>query len=149
MRLHVKGPKDVIAGLLFVFVGAAAAVTAWHYPMGTALRMGPGYFPFLAGGGLTLVGAVVALRGVAAQDQRVEPLHLIPLFLVLLAVALFASLVERLGLILTVPAVVLICYVANPKPRLVEMVALPALLTLIAVVVFQRLLELPFRLWPD
>ena len=149
MRLHVKGPRDLIAGLLFVAVGGAAAITAWRYPMGTALRMGPGYFPFLVGSGLALVGLIVGMRGLAARDQAVEPLHLKPLFLVLAAVALFAVLVDRLGLVITVPLVVLVCYLANPRPRIIEMIVLAAVLTLAAVVLFQRLLELPFRLWPE
>jgi putative tricarboxylic transport membrane protein len=149
LRLHVKGPRDLIAGLLFIVVGAAAALTAWSYPMGTALRMGPGYFPFLAGCGLTIVGLIVAVRGLAARDQAVEALHLKPLFLVLLAVALFAVLIDRLGLVITVPLVVLVCYLANPRPRVIELSVLAALLTLGAVVVFQRFLELPFRLWPE
>jgi len=149
LRLHVKGPRDLIAGLLFIAVGGAAALTAWHYPMGTALRMGPGYFPFLAGCGLTLFGAIVAVRGVAARDQAIAPLHLKPLVMVLASVALFAGVVDRLGLVITVPLVVLLCYLANPRPRLIELVLLPAVLTAAAVVVFQRLLELPFQLWPQ
>jgi hypothetical protein len=149
LRLHVKGAKDLVAGLLFIVIGGAAALTAWHYPIGSALRMGPGYFPFLAGCGLTIVGAFVAVRGLARRDQAVEPVHLRPLVLVLTAVALFALLVDRLGLAITVPLVVAVCYLANQRPRPVELLVLAALLTVIAVMVFQRLLELPFKLWPD
>jgi hypothetical protein len=149
LRLHVKGAKDLVAGLLFIFIGGAAAFTAWRYPIGSALRMGPGYFPFLAGCGLAIVGVFVAVRGLAQRDQAIEPLHLKPLVLVLAAVALFAVLVDRLGLAITVPLVVAVGYLANPRPRPVELLVLATLLTVTAVVVFQRLLELPFKLWPD
>jgi hypothetical protein len=149
LQFHVKGPRDLIAGLLFLVVGGGAALTAWRYPMGTALHMGPGYFPFLAGCGLTVAGIVVALRGFGAREHRVQPIHLKPLVLVLAAVALFAVLVERAGLVITVPLVVVTAYLANPRARPVEMVLTAAALTLAAVVVFQRLLELPFHTWPQ
>lgn len=149
MQFHVKGPRDLIAGLLFVVVGGAAALTAWRYPMGTALHMGPGYFPFIAGCGLTLTGIVVAFRGLSAREHRVQPIHLKPLVLVLAAVALFAVLVERAGLVITVPLVVVTAYLANPRLRLVEMLLTAAVLTIVAVVVFQQLLELPFHTWPQ
>lgn len=149
MQLHVKGPRDLIAGLLFVAVGGAAALTAWRYPMGSALHMGPGYFPFIAGCGLTLTGAVVALRGLSAREHRVQSVHLRPLMLVLAAVAMFAILIERAGLVITVPLVVVTAYLAGPRMRLVEMVLTAAALTVAAVVVFQQLLELPFQTWPQ
>jgi hypothetical protein len=149
LQLRVKGPRDLIAGLLFVAIGGAAALTAWRYPMGTALHMGPGYFPFIAACGLALSGMVVALRGVAAREHRVQPAHLKPLILVLAAVALFAALVERAGLAITVPVVVITAYLANPRLRPLEMVLIAAGLTAAAVVVFQHLLELPFHTWPQ
>jgi hypothetical protein len=149
LQFHVKGPRDLLAGLLFVAVGGAAALTAWRYPMGTALHMGPGYFPFVAGCGLTITGVVVALRGLAAREHQVQPVHLKPLILVLAAVALFAALVERAGLVITVPMVVIAAYLANPRVRVVEMVLIAVALTVAAVVVFQRLLELPFHTWPQ
>jgi hypothetical protein len=148
VQFHVKGPRDLVAGLLFVVVGALAAFTAWRYPMGTALHMGAGYFPLIAACGLTIAGILVAIRGLAGQEHRVPAIHLKPLLLVLAAVALFAVLIERLGLVITVPSVVTLGYLANPRVRPVEMLLTAAVLTVSAVVVFQRLLELPFPLWP-
>jgi hypothetical protein len=45
----IPRPKDFYAGLLFVAFGVVAIIIARNYPLGTAARMGPGYFPRLLG----------------------------------------------------------------------------------------------------
>ena len=45
----IRNPKDFYAGVLFMSFGLAALVIARSYPLGTAARMGPGYFPRVLG----------------------------------------------------------------------------------------------------
>ncbi len=45
----IRNPRDFYAGLLFVAFGAVALVIVQAYAIGTAARMGPGYFPRLFG----------------------------------------------------------------------------------------------------
>ena len=45
----VRSPKDFVAGLMFIAIGIAAIVIASNYTLGTAARMGPGYFPRILG----------------------------------------------------------------------------------------------------
>jgi len=45
--LRVKNAKDFYAGVLFMLVGSAFAWGALEFTVGTAARMGPGYFPLL------------------------------------------------------------------------------------------------------
>ena len=45
MKSGLRGNKDFLAGLLLLAIGIAAATIARDYPMGSAMRMGPGYFP--------------------------------------------------------------------------------------------------------
>jgi hypothetical protein len=47
-----------MSGVIFVGIGAIALTIARDYPMGSALRMGPGYFPNVLGGILILFGGV-------------------------------------------------------------------------------------------
>src|SRR3546814_13663054 len=54
---------------MFVLIGAGFALGATKYSMGTAARMGPGYFPFWLGTCLALLGAFVAL---AATSKKAE-----------------------------------------------------------------------------
>jgi len=58
--MHIKSPKDFWAGLMFIGFGLFAVVwSLTHYQMGTAVRMGPGYFPVMLGGLLAVLGAAV------------------------------------------------------------------------------------------
>lgn len=55
--------KDLLAGAVFVGFGLAFAVTASTYEIGSAVRMGPGYFPLVLGGLLVLLGILIAGSG--------------------------------------------------------------------------------------
>lgn len=50
MKFDLRGNKDFLAGLLFALIGGFAVALARGYPMGTTMRMGPGYFPTVLGG---------------------------------------------------------------------------------------------------
>ena len=48
---------------MLIAIGAAAIFVARNYPFGTALRMGPGYFPVVLGGLLIVFGLAVLAIG--------------------------------------------------------------------------------------
>ncbi len=54
--MHIHHPKDFLTGIMFILFGAAAMTFASEYPIGTAAKMGPGYFPFALGGVLGCSG---------------------------------------------------------------------------------------------
>lgn len=63
MKYNIKSPKDFWAGLMFIGVGAFFLIWALtHYQMGTAVRMGPAYFPAMLGGLLAFLGVLVLLE---------------------------------------------------------------------------------------
>ncbi|MBV5331034.1 tripartite tricarboxylate transporter TctB family protein, partial [bacterium] len=62
----IGNPKDFFAGLLFMAFGLAALVLSGDYTIGTAARMGAGYFPRVLGILLLGMGALLALRGFRA-----------------------------------------------------------------------------------
>ena len=66
------GIKDILAGLIFLGFGAAFGYAATGYPIGTAFRMGPGYFPLLLAGALALLGAAIVVKGFAAAAAEGE-----------------------------------------------------------------------------
>ena len=67
--MKIKSQKDFWAGLMFLAFGLFFAIYgAAHYQMGTAVRMGPAYFPTLLGGLLTILGAIVLAQSLAAGD---------------------------------------------------------------------------------
>ena len=64
----IRHPKDFWAGVLFASFGAAALVIAQSYPLGSAARMGPGYFPRMLG--FLLLGARVDPGPALVQAPR-------------------------------------------------------------------------------
>lgn len=60
MKIH--NGKDFWAGLMFVGFGAGFMFVSRNYPMGSALRMGPAYFPTVLGGFMAVLGAIVFFR---------------------------------------------------------------------------------------
>jgi hypothetical protein len=65
--MKIKNQKDFWAGLMFLAFGLAFAIIARNYQMGTAVRMGPAYFPTVLGGLLAVLGAVILVRGFASK----------------------------------------------------------------------------------
>jgi hypothetical protein len=60
--MKIANGKDFWAGLMFIAFGVGFMWVSRAYPMGTAVRMGPAYFPTVLGGILAVLGAVVFLR---------------------------------------------------------------------------------------
>jgi len=58
----IKSPKDFWAGILYIAFGTFAIVVALNYPIGSAGRMGPGYFPRALGIILIALGLILSLR---------------------------------------------------------------------------------------
>jgi Tripartite tricarboxylate transporter TctB family len=101
VRVRIRSPKDFWAGLMFIAFGVFAAIWAYaNYQMGTAVRMGPAYFPTVLGGLLAFLGVLVLIEAFALEDRH--ELH-VPFNIVDLAaaIAIFAVLIylsPRVGL---------------------------------------------------
>jgi hypothetical protein len=65
--MKIKNGKDFWAGLMFLGFGLGFALVAQNYPMGSAVRMGPAYFPTALGGLLGILGLVVFVRSFASS----------------------------------------------------------------------------------
>ncbi len=64
VRSAGRDPRpDLLAGGTFVALGLAFAVASSRYELGTALQMGPGYYPLVLGGLLAALGVGVAVEG--------------------------------------------------------------------------------------
>lgn len=148
MNISIRGPRDFCAGLIFMFFGALAAYVARDYPMGSAVRMGPGYFPYLLGILLALLGVVICLRSLVIHGERIESVNLRALLLVLGAVGVFAATIESAGIVISTILLVGVGAAASPESRLREVVVLIVFLLALAVGVFTYGLGLPFKIFP-
>lgn len=68
----IKNKQDFWAGAMFAAIGLSFALGATKYSLGTAARMGPGYFPFWLGICLAVLGAVVAITAMSTKAERIE-----------------------------------------------------------------------------
>lgn len=119
-----------------------------HYEMGSALRMGPAYFPSVLGGLLAVLGALVLARGLTVQGPKVARFHFRPLVLILLACTAFAYLLAPLGLVGAIVALVVIGALGGHEFRWKEVAILSLVLVVFSVLVFVKGLTLPFPIWP-
>ena len=70
--MRIKDQKDFYAGVVFLVFGGLAMWLSTTYNMGTAARMGPGYFPFWLGGTLAVLGAIVLFKSLGTAAEGAE-----------------------------------------------------------------------------
>jgi hypothetical protein len=148
--VRVRHQKDFWSGVMFLVIGLAFAGLAQRYDLGTAQRMGPGYFPTALGGLLAVLGLVIAIRGLrrAERGSDIERFHFGPLAVVLGAVALFALLLRPAGLVAALLVLVGVSAYASHEFRLREVVPLAVFLVGLVLAVFVWGLGMVVPVWP-
>jgi hypothetical protein len=147
--MTIRAPKDFWAGVMFCGFAAIAILAARGYSLGSAGKMGPGYFPLLLGIVLAAMGAILIGRSVVVVDEPVSPFHLLPLAVIAVAVCLFGLLIEPLGLVVSLFVLTVTSAWAGPQFRLLETVALTVVLIAFSIAVFVYALGLPLNIWPS
>ena len=138
--------KDFWSGVMLIAIGAAAMFIARNYPFGTALRMGPGYFPTVLGAVLCLFGLYLVVRGARSTETISSDWSLKALVVVPLSLVLFGLLIDRAGFIPALAALIIGASAAGKEFRWAEVALLAIGLTLFCVVVFIWGLGLPYPL---
>jgi hypothetical protein len=142
----------VIGGLLALAIGLWVIIEAAGYSLGTARRMGPGYFPTLLGALMSIMGTALAAfavwRDEAPRDDDDRP-DARALIAVLLGLAAFALLLPRAGLVPAVAALVVIAAQGSGQMRPSGALVLAGCLAALSWAIFRLGLGLPlpaFRL---
>jgi hypothetical protein len=149
MALRIKSGQDFCTGCAFIAFGATTVVLASEYPLGSAARMGPGYFPTVLGWLLAGIGALVLLKSLASTGGgSIGRLHPWLLLRLLVAIAAFALLLNPLGLVATTVIVVMLAASAGHEFRFGEALLNAALLALLAYLLFVWGLNQPIPVWP-
>jgi hypothetical protein len=132
------GLKDILSGLIFVGFGTAFGYAASGYPLGTAVRMGPGYFPLLLAGLLALLGVAIVVKGVtaAAAEGEIGTIPWRGVVLILAALVYFAAGIRGLGLVPTLLGTAFLSALASRSNGPVGALVIAAALTLLCVAVF-------------
>lgn len=148
MALKIGDKKDFCAGIMFIFMGGFFALWAQNYPMGTAVRMGPAYFPTVLGWILAALGLIVFARSFVLQGEAMRKTNWRPLTLVVGAVFVFGFLLDKAGLVVASFALMFISSLGGWDFKWKEQVINAVLMTVVNVGIFYYGLGLPFKLFP-
>jgi hypothetical protein len=147
MQRHRSLP-DVLAGGVFVLIGAGFVVGSLGYDRGTLLRMGPGDFPLLAGAIVAALGLAIVVKGLLAGDEiRFGAVPWRAVVLIVAAVVFFGVFVRRLGFVPTCFVTALLTALASRRVRPLTALAVAAGLTVAATAIFILGLQLRLPLW--
>ncbi len=144
----VRSPKDLVAGLMFIAVGILAIVISSNYTLGTAARMGPGYFPRILGILMIVLGGIIALRSLRVAGPPLPGWKWRPVLVVLGSVIIFGLVVNWLGLVVSTVLLILMSSAASTEFRPKEAAISGVLLAALAVGVFVIGLKLQIGIWP-
>ncbi|MFO1279347.1 MAG: tripartite tricarboxylate transporter TctB family protein [Burkholderiaceae bacterium] len=157
--MKIKSQKDFFSGLMFTGVGAAFAVGATSYTVGTGARMGPGYFPLMLGVLLAILGAVVMFKSLVVETQDGDKIGAFawkPLFFIIASNLLFGVLlgglpsikVPAMGMIAAIFGLTIVASLAGERFNLKEVLILSTILSIGSYLAFIVLLKLQFPVWP-
>ena len=135
--------KDLWSGVIFLAMGCAAVILGRDHPMGTAMRMGPAYFPTMLGGLLALIGLAVILRALFKPGASVGRISFGKPALVLAATVLFGLLLQSLGLAGALILLVVLSAYASERFRWPVALTLAVGLAIGSSIIFVCLLGLP------
>lgn len=142
----IRSPKDVLAGLLFL---AFAGVFAWQtgdLPMGTSVRMGPGYFPLVLSGLMGMLGLIVLINGLRFTGEAPSNIAWRGLVILTVATVFFGFAMRPLGFVPTLAITVFLCATASRKFHIVTALTITAVMTAFSWGVFIVGLGLPLQL---
>jgi hypothetical protein len=144
----VRHPKDFWSGLLFIAIGLFAILYGLKYTLGTAARMGPGYFPRILGILLILLGSILALRALRLDGPPLPRWKWRPTVVVLGSVVLFGAIVQWAGIALSTVILIVGSSAASSEFRPRESLIVGVVLAALAVGVFVIGLKLQLPIWP-
>lgn len=150
MKVKLSDNKDFLAGLLMIAIGAIAFYMALDYPFGSALRMGPGYFPRVLAGIFIAFGIYVGVRGLLTGEKVEGVWGWKALAYITVAFAVFGWLMDRVGFIPSLVVLFFVSALAGHEFKIKEVIILATVMIVFAYGVFIYGLGLPYRLfWWD
>ena len=168
--MKIKGERDFWSGLMFVAVGVVFAIGATNYSMGPpcpandpcaadlwarlsqlSAHPGAGYFPLGLSILLALLGAIVLFKSLTIESEGGDPVGAFawrPLLVIVVAIAVFGVMLEKIGLALTVPVLIFISSLAGDEFHWKGVLANAIVLTIGSWFIFVWGLKLTIPMWP-
>lgn len=148
--MRIRNHRDFWSGVLFIVTGLGFMVLSRQYTMGTAAKMGPGYFPTVLGGIMAVLGLLIMLPAFRSKspEVRVTNVDFKSNLIVLLAVAVYAATLPSLGFLIAVVLLIGISSFAHHEFKISHTILLAIGLVIFSWLVFVKGLELQFPFLP-
>lgn len=146
MKVDLRNNKDFLSGLMFIVLGLGAIFIASDYPIGSALRMGPGYFPVALGGIMFLFGVYIMAQGLISKEKVAGNWSLRALIILPAAMVVFGVVVERAGFVPALIVLTIISAAAGSQFKFLEVLLLAIGLTVGSAALFIYGLGMPYPL---
>ena len=115
--MKIRNHRDFGAGIMYMVIGLFFTIVASQYQMGTAAKMGPGYFPFYLGILMTFLGLLVLLQSFSAKAaiERIPKFNWRIIAQITGAGVLYGLLLPRLGFLIAVVVLVFVSASASKE----------------------------------
>ena len=135
---------------MYMVIGLFFTIVATQYPMGTAAKMGPGYFPFFLGILMTILGLIVAVKALSATAaiEAIPKFNWRVIAQITGSVVLYGLLLPRMGFLIAVVVLVLVSASASKEFTWKGSLINAAFLVIFTYSVFVVGLKLQFPLLP-
>jgi drug/metabolite transporter (DMT)-like permease len=150
--LKIKSQRDFFSGLMFIIVGVVFAVGATNYSMGSSAKPGAGYFPLILSVIMAILGAVVLFKSLTIETEGGDPIGSIawrPLLVIVVAIAVFGLSINRLGLAISIPILIVITSLAGDEFHWLGVLGSAVVLTVFSWLIFVYGLKLTIPMWPS
>ena len=128
--------------------------SVFNYQLGSASRMGPGYFPMVLGGFLFFLGFLISLISLIVKSTdddggAIGRFDFYSLFVILGSVTVFALLLKSGGLIAATAIMIFLSSFGNRPFKIVPTIILCVVLSVAVWAIFVLGLNLVVPIWPS
>ena len=151
MPLKIRFTRDTMAGIFITIIGFFFLMFSTTLPIGTASRMGAGYFPVWLSSLLIVLGIIIAAKASFSQRKSNETIYRFDfrrLTILCCSVIVFVFLLPSFGLFVSLSAMLLIASQLTAGRTLKELVLLIGIIDFLVWLIFIFCLQLEVTLWP-
>ncbi len=146
MKFDWRNNRDFFAGLVYIGTGAAGWWMALDYPFGSALRMGPGYFPIVLSWIMIAFGIAIMFMGIKNNEKFKGHWSIRALIVLPISTAVFGYMMEEAGFIPAMLVLIPLSAASGMEFKWREIVPLTIGLTILCTAMFIYGLGLPYPL---
>lgn len=142
MRANIK---DVAAGGLFIAIGGYFAIDSMiHLRMGTAISMGPGFFPRILGLALICLGVAIVAVAIGKENEEMEAVPWRGVILIMVSIIFFGFTIRGLGMLTSLGLSTFLASIASGKLSVLASVITSVIIAIVSVLIFIVLIKLPY-----